>query len=94
MRIAIAYMKHKAAKLILISLATVASLASAAGNDSDVMTSMTDRLPISARDLMPELNQLNCTPRWDGQTPVCGEHKTLDGCLQQSSSNGCFWTCD
>jgi hypothetical protein len=86
---------HLLASVLVFGLALECS-AQAADLDHDTLTaaSSADRFPSSASDLLPELTQLNCTPRCDGKSPVCGKQTDIDTCLAQSSSQGCFWSCD
>ncbi len=36
---------------------------------------------------------LKCTPRCDGHKG-CSRHKNLETCVSDSSSRGCFWSCE
>jgi hypothetical protein len=90
-------MSYKSSNLIKCLpalLLTFSMGAAAAGYDRDNELDDADRRsPTSISDLLPDVKDLNCQARCDGE-PACGQLTTIDSCLEHSETHGCFWSCD
>jgi hypothetical protein len=67
----------------------------AAGKDFERNTDLQqDTRGISSiTDIVPGLDDLDCTPKCEGKKG-CGDFHDMSSCLDNDKVSGCFWSCE
>jgi len=61
-------------------------------NSTDLQSLSSTRDLSGISDLLPDLRDLDCSPKCEGQRG-CGQLKDVDACIDDGSELGCFWSC-